>query len=458
MRKIGIWAMMFALTGLMACSSGSSSSDDGGGSSVATITSLGELPQTTSIFNAEASASVSVATSKTAAGTPPLVRDITPTLADTIFWDGLIALINGGEDVTQQIAEDFFNGEGSCRMTQTTGYLIQELQMFGVSICYMQQMPDMSEGVTIDQAPSGVTRENIFDKRDADLITQVNANNMPAGQGGQTGDQTIFIKVYGNDSTTNATDYWIDLWFCANGTANGYEEVRVDGADGSVAQASYHTEEEGNFYANFAGSLTAAADGTVIYDPSASQTATVYDNFYGIHNGQVSVVGNLLTGMEHAQELDQNQEVNATRKILGLSEFTGTSVDTLRFVQGGFAGEMVFGEGTDTFDGAIEYQNTLYENVGANGQYYSDVQNYDFSANSFYSGTLAMPTEPATTLQGFSCSETPDVIVTMDGSDAGVAAQAANCESTFQDMNFCDNEDIGNARGQVEAFMFQEPQ
>ncbi|MBU1918390.1 hypothetical protein KKF63_09735, partial [bacterium] len=100
---------------------------------------------------------------------------------------------------------------------------------------------------------------------------------------------------------------------------------------------------------------------------------------------------------------------------------------------------------SDTFQGAVEYNDTFYDQNNEN-ELYNLVEDFDFSSEDFFTGTVGVSDSVLETLSEYSCSVTPDIVISMDMADTGMMAVSEECEQIWSDMNFCDSESIQQAR------------
>ncbi|EKD41308.1 MAG: regulator of chromosome condensation RCC1, partial [uncultured bacterium] len=192
-----------------------------------------------------------------------------------------------------------------------------------------------------------------------------------------------------------------------------------------------------------AASITEDADGLIQFDSDATKTANVYfsSDDTMTFKADINIEGDVLTVKNYHSFAD------FTNKNKTVSQFSGSSLDDVRFLQGGFASQMTFNSSEqDAFYGAMEYQTNTYADVDQ-GDYYDLVNNYDFSADTFYDGTASLAAALLSAVSDYDCATTADVVVTMDFTNADVLAVKAECESKkLSNMNFCDGDAMQQAR------------
>lgn len=451
MKKIVALGFVAALAMAWAGCGSSGSSGGSTSSTTSAANSLSDLPATSTLVTGGASADLSAKSlGKAATGTPPLLKDITSSNADTYFWNGLLATINatavGSITDAQRIA--YWQGEGYCRMAQTVGYSFQNILQGGTSMCYMQNAPSAANGVAITSGTATAT--TLFDQGTANKVVKVVTSN----EGGGRGSSDIFIKVYGTGDSTGSSGYAADLWFCSSGSANGYEQIRVSNSANTITTTSVHSDF-GNFVGIISASLTTNASGQFIFDSSKDRGATVY---FGPTDGSFTFLGGVTinsAGLITARDYNTGTfggQTN-TNKHAVFANYTGDTMDTLRFSAASFALQDTFGGSPMTINDATEYSTTHYANVDS-GTLLTTAQAERFD-NDIYSGTSSTAYSTAQTkinaISGFSCSTTPDVTVSMDFSASGPQAVAALCENHYANMNFCDGTAVSTVRSKIMA-------
>src|SRR5262249_20848626 len=107
-----------------------------------------------------------------------------------------------------------------------------------------------------------------------------------------------------------------------------------------------------------------------------------------------------------------------------VTSFTGTSVDTLRFLAGAFTGR--HSENGTTFDGGFtggtEYRDTFYA-AAPGTDLVGSLSAVSFDTDDFYT----TPPAPSVDASGFSCTTTPDVAVGLDFANPTMRAAVAPC-------------------------------
>ncbi len=455
-RSLGLMSCVFmmAYASISGCGSGNSSTES---SDTLTVNSLGSLPSvdemlsvaasSSSSFSAKPSMSLSTMRSNVVSGTPPVLSDINESNADAYFWNGLVADINlyvsssgaqGSDPSDPEVQNNFWEGEGSCRMASNVSQSLGNIAQAGTSSCYMSHAPDVlgTESILSGtvSSPSAV-----LDQEESNKLVKVQVSDP------QQGEQNIFIRVFGSSSSEGSAGYAADLWFCnPNGgsTPENFEQIRVNNSTGSMTFLSAGSHEgEATGVVQFAGNISVNSAGEVVFDPNAAQTANVYfSGSFGTFKGYMSVEGSVLnTKNININEYQGNSYTNEVFTISNIS--SNTSGDAL-FLEAGFGFQ---GTNQDAHYGGTEYQDSRYVAVNS-GTLYDLVNNYDFSGDSFFTSAIDEATSLTSGVANYSCSESPDVVVAMDMSSAGMQSVQALCEVDWETSNFCDSSSIQAAR------------
>ena len=460
-RLFGLFVVMGVLALTAYGCNGSGSSSDGG-SVAASVDDLSDVPTVGDMLSVSTTsatvADLAVSKSKTVSGINNVkqVKNITSSNADTYFWNGLVSQINStGYTANATDAQDFIRGLGSCRMVHGAEYAFHAILDAGVSSCYMRSVPGVSSGVSAVVTSTGeaVTDASSLMVRAAStkVIKVVQTNSEGEGES-----QTIFMRVYGSSTSEGSASYATDLWFCNPDTGDliGYENLRVNQSTGVMTDKMYfkssNTEE---MYSDFSGKLTTSGS-SVSFDPEEAQTVDVIemmgsDSF----KGHVSVNGDQML-VKSWQDHSYDGEA-LTDKARMSAQYSGTNADDLKFYQGGVAIYHSQGAETPVSESmGTEWQDDHYEYTGT-GDYYDAVNGFDFDSDSFWDGTIAIPSEVTSVVSDYDCSATSDYTITMDMSDSAVQAIADSCENPFNDsdMDFCDSVSVQTAMAAVMSAM-----
>lgn len=432
-------AVVVAALGLVGCGSSSSPAT----TPAANASSLTELPSVDSLVSTStASADAVVKSTKTITGEAsiPLLKDISADTADKYFWGGLLAKIITAGSATPDQINSYWSGEGSCRMAQATGFAFQQIQDGGTSLCYMQNAP-LTSGVSI--TGGSATPATIFTQDVNSKVIEISTSG-EAKKDGSVGSQTIFARVYGTSTTEGKLGYASDLWFCKDGAVKGYEKLRVD--NGAFTNTSVHTDGGGNFVGTISAKLTTSG-GLLVFDPTQSRSGTAVfqpddGTFNFISSVEIDSAGLMTTRNFSTNSFGDDKTKTNTNKVAVFSNYSGNTMDTLKFTQAGFAVYNDFGGTASPIVGATEWQTSLYAAL-TSGALYDDANKEDFSNDIFLGTSSTLYTDATADLAAattdFDCTTPADDTVAMDFTKTDTAAVATQCESSFANFNFCDN-------------------
>lgn len=437
---------------LLSCGS---SSGDG---STATISSLTQIPDVDTMASGGATSNSNITLpAKAVSGTPPLITAITDSTAKTYFWwtdadNNLVDQLIAAGVATEDDETNFWPMEGSCRMAQMVGYAMQNIKQAGTSACYMKNMPDVLGAdslTTADGATALSTPSEIFNKQASDFIVKVNVANATNPETGEPESQVVYIKIFGTSSLSDANDYNVDLWFCADtaSSATGFETVRYDASAGTLTK-SMQESSFGTFTSSFTAAVTTdSATGLPVFDSASDRVAsnTFSGEFGGstfIDKSEVRITDNLLYAKSY------NIGDSYTNKNFAVAQYSGDAMSALRFIQAGYKGEGSGGEDDIfTYDGGTEYQTDHYAAIAVSALADSTLQDatndYVMASDTFFD---TAPTTPTIDTSDYDCNPTVSYTVAMDFSNSAVQAVATLCENNFQNMQFCDGTDITAAK------------
>lgn len=462
-KNFGIRAFLFvfALSGIFSgCGSSSSSTGSSGTDSSVGVSSVSELPELTDMVSTSSgSSSLSAYLSS---GTPPVVAGITSGDVDPLFWNGLLAtlgarVVSGSFSISNEEMDDFWKAEGACRVAQEVGYAFQNLQSTGATLCYLKNAPTASSGVSI--ASGGVTADELFSQTENSKVIEVQVSGeMPGEEEGEeeSGPENIFIKVFGTSTTEGSSGYAIDLWFCAEGsaTAKGFEQIRVNESTGAFSQISAEGSN-GSFVNQFEGQLTTDSEGSFIFDPDAAQSSEMIFSDSGGDWGDFTFKAKVTRTVDDRLEalswyLNSSEGSSNERKVYTTSAYTGSDSSDFAFSDSGFKTKWTNGNSTESYYGAVEFQDTFYSLV-EEGDFYDVSLAYDFGTEAFFDGDAPEDnTGLLDTRSDYDCAVTPDIVTTMDMSDPGFQSEVvALCEQEYQDMDFCDSETVVDIRNAI---------
>jgi hypothetical protein len=437
-------------SGLVLAGCGSSGSS--GSSTTSTdVSSLDQLPSTASILSTSSSSSSESALlkslGKVVSGTPPEFKSITSNNADTYFWNGRLATIVANNSASQADIDAYWDGEGGCRVAQGVGFSAQQILTAGGSLCYLRNIPSASSDVTI--VSGSATVQEALTQASATQITKVLTSNTP---GQNSDDSTIFLKNYGSGTSDGSSGYAVDLWFCnSSNQVGGYEQIRLNESTGVLTLTSVHADSNGSFAGIISGSLTASGS-SFIYNTTKDRSSNIY---YAPADGSnsfralVTLDGNGLLTTRNNQSGTFGGMSQSFKAALFSNLTSGTtSFDNAGFTQSGYSVVSTWGSNSMAFSGAVEFQSTYYAPNSSNSLM-TNVNAEDFS-NTIYDGDNSTFTSLIAAKSNFSCTTTPDYIVSMDFSKSALAAIATLCENDFSaNMQFCDGSAVSAARNIV---------
>lgn len=454
---IGVVSVLCIAVGTIHCGGSSATGGDSGTTTVADVSDLSQLPSITDMVGEDADASLS---SYAVTGTPPILREILPEDVDSLFYGGLLAELGAlgqDEQPTQDQFDRFWKGESSCRMGSGVGFAFQDIESAGTSLCYMKFMPTIPSAFTVEAGilPEGGAANLFLQEADTKLV-QINvAGGGGDGEGEDNADETIFIKVWGSSETPGTDGYAADLWFCDEGsaTARGYENIRVNSGTGVISHHSVeNSNSNGAFTSDFTGHIITGSDGLPTFDRTQEQSVVVShsssggEQDFGSFKALVTVLGTTLSvkNINERGDGDSNQ-------IYLISEYTGTDISNMRFLSAGVSGKFSH-EGSDNlFSAAVEYQDPSYV---YNGELpiLTTVADFDFDADTFFLAGFDQAEEDLVTTDYPCTGLTPIVVVSLNMEDPTFQTEVeSRCENHFQDMNFCDTEEVWAIRDRIQG-------
>ncbi len=451
-------AALLSYSGIIACgSSGSSSASDS-----VTVSSLSALPSANSFFSAgSSSSSMSPVFSRSSlrqhavSGTPPTIDSIGESNVDTLFFNGLASQINDGLPITQEVSNEFFGDLGNCYNFQMNSQNFFFFDAADTALCYMRNMPNVSSGVTV--VSGDATTSTIFDQAESTKVVQVNASQMPFD--GSPADMTIYLTIYGTNSTEGSTGYAAQIALCSEGSVNSGNWINYNSSTNTLTLSNAQFSGSQTSTIQTIGKLT-TENGSLAYDTSQSRSATQY--FTGSFSGnaitntsQVSLDNNVMTALMRNSFESTTNSGSIMSKFIG--EFTGSSSDDVAFSQTAFAVNNSNVSNNQEFSfsdtSATEFQDTFYNIVDSNSLF-SLVEGYAFT-DTIFTTDMAPNSTLQTQFESLSCSPTVDIVVNIDGTNAAVAAQATACESAFGFSDYCQSTVITNAMTLIQ--MQQQP-
>jgi hypothetical protein len=362
-----------------------------------------------------------------------------------LFWrTGVVDAIAAGTATPEQCGE-FWTGQadgqsggmGACRMAENLGFSLGDILNGDNSICYMKRFPTRANldagAITLlgGEFPGGdPTRLFSVPPGAASRVVKVNVS------GDHEGSQTVFLRVHGASENTAAGDlYAVDLWFCKGGaTADGFERIHI-GTDGLLTSEDQEAHSDGSHNFSVTGYVT-LTDGTVVYDVTRSRHAQV-----------VSVDAPSGYGFKAEHEVRPDDTLasksygtygGGSQLGYAVASFSGTSVDTLRFLAGAFTQRNSSPGGGPSPDvvGSTEYRSTYYA-ASPGSALEAQLAAVDIDTDPFYAAPPAVTVDAS----AYSCSATPDVELALDFANPDGAAVKGQCEQRAYDrMQFCESD------------------
>lgn len=409
------------------------------------ITSLKKLPAPTKLTKAAPqSEGARLAVVSGVAPTLPKLSSGEVDLSTTFWSEGVIdALLDGdpSEEQCQQfwagVEDGQSGGMAACFLTDGVGHSFSTMLMGGTSLCYMKNAPTLtnlqSGAVSLI---SGTLPDNDVTKLFSPPLASDRLVNVQA-QHDEFGSQNIFIRIYSQESNiAEGYHYRYDLWFCNPGQdapsekentsikINGAYKTRVIGRD---------RENNSAFSTMITAFLRMTNDGHPVFDTSQDRRAVVA--FDG--GEQSSFKGDLVITSENKILFKSYESFDGEdRKGYSVAEFSGTSLENLRFLAGANRHHNL--TRNETFQVATEFRDNYYA-AAPESELMSELNDVDFEEDDFYSE----PPSVNPNITGYSCSPQPDVVVAMDMGHEGMRQVRQTCESgnRMEGGAFCSNDE-----------------
>lgn len=407
------------------------------------VTSLSQLPSTSSLVNENAAAASFGITS--VSGTPPTLSSLATTPPETVFWaPGVIDAIISGSPTQDQCNQMFAGqedgqsgGYAACQLAQGVGQSFEPILRSGTSLCYMKNFPTTevyAAGAT--SVVSGTLPDNDITKLfsppsgSTSRIVRVEPT-FPGDEGSQ---ETITIRVYSRGENALAgNQYATDLLFCVRGQAHpfGYERHQVS-TDNLYTSINNEANDFGRHTSTITAYLAQNDSGGVVFDSTRARSA-VLAFVSGASEAFKSELSVSADNYIFAKTYSVFQD--APRKGVSYSNFSGSSIGNLRFLQGAFKDEWfdTFRSETVTSEVATEYRDSFYASAPTS-LLLSTVDAVNFATDSFYAEA------PSVTLDtdNYDCNQNADIVVTLDMTNSAMQTVATTCEGDRLDnMGFC---------------------
>ena len=383
-------------------------------------------------------------------GTPPALGAIPTIGPKTLFWSsGVIEGINGGSPTHQQCSEFFVGqndgesgGLSACHMAQGVGMAFQPIIQGSSGICYLKKAPskaalDAGAITVVKGALPGDDITKLFSvpAGSTDRVVKVATN------GGSSGGQNIFVRISSQGSNTDqGNKFAADMWFCrpSDGTVVGFEKIEL-------ADSNTYSDEIAqvlqDFHATIAGSLKEGDNGALVFDTSKDRQLLINV----VPTPGSTSKASIIIGADNLLKTRSYDVTGAqSRKGYCVSNFSGTGIDDLRFLEGAFKEENFhLTTLAHQSNGASEYRNSLYTSAPTNALL-SNLSDANFDTEAFYSSAPTVNIDTS----AYSCSTEADIIVSMDMSNSALAQAVSDCaRHHINGMNFCSgNSEIAQAQ------------
>ena len=469
-KTLGLLALSF-----LVCACGGSSGSGIGGDSLSNV-GLSDLPAvSTMVGTSDSATALRRALSGRALVTGdeflPLLTEL-PDDPDQYFWNGLIAEIIdvGYNPAGNPDGDAFWDGRGACWMVQSFGQSFKNVLQGGSSLCYMKNIPLVSE-VTI----VGSSAANLFTPTAADKRIKINIENMTDGDGPPSS-QTMNMRVIGTNSIgTNKLEY--RMWSCESVDADApgdLETITVDLDTGEFVSTSIQNKDENAGTFSLSGFLSQDADGSIAWNLNRAREATVHYAFAheggggsneGIFKSTITIDGDQLSSKMYESMVNSwndgaPQTSNNLNKRFLTSIFEGSSLTDLKLRQvasvestsqtGGPWGDAEFTHKTAKDWNATNASDGHYE-TQLSGVLFDIVDIFDFGADDFYAGTLVEP-DVTISVEDYPCDGEADVTVVMDFALPALQAIQDLCDVPWGNYDMC----WGGEVSEAERVIFQE--
>lgn len=452
---------LFAVTALLLGGCGKSSGGGGLGDSLSSLSQLPSADKMLTGTGANGSFKKSFLTERldlkflsainlqTVAGTPPVLKDITATTADTYFWGGLIAVVNSSwnsktTNEKNTIRNQFWGqdtttpgpgGQGSCMMGQSVAESLSRIGDAAGTMCYMKGITSGPSGVTV----TGSTAAAAFTQEAGDKVVKVAVSGMEEHH---RENMDVFFKIYGSNTVTSNI-YKYDMWMCRSGAATSKESLTVNKTTGVMTTTMSQSEGGGSIGEMELTMSLKDSNGTIIIDPSKDRTGV--SKFKGTWGTFASKV--VLTSKDWIYGWRYNNSNWGTDYNFSLAAYTGTSADTFAFLQAAYKGKSTMsGQSAHSYSGITEYQNTKYVAVSSSDlSTDATYSGMDFATDAFF---VAAGTDPSFSNTGLDCSTTANITIAMDFTQAGVKAVQTTCDGEkgkFSNYEMCNSSTMQSA-------------
>lgn len=393
--------------------------------------SLDALPSTSSLVAGGSSASLALAVT----GTPTKLRETKDNL-DQIYFGGVLADIASAGSSTEEQRGQLERGDALCRLATNNADVFSDL--IGGTMCYMQNAPKQTTGLTVVKASDTVTSADyskVFAQESADKHVQIRVT-----QSGQTG---MIANMIIPGSTSSPDAYKVNFYMCKNNEGSlaleSIENYTVDFATGLYSSTGshggsfvYEGEDQTYVGAEIINAYLIKSGSNFVFDPAKdkviqSSGTDSSDSRTGVRKRYITIDSNSqITAKAYGTATSSGN--SESEKIYSISAISGAGHD-IAMPEAGMRMERTWTySGTDyTSDpfGAVEWNTDTYANTESSTIYQS-ISDFSFDSDDFYS---AAPTAPTFESDKYDCSTEGDVILAWDMEDTSFTAVESICDS-----------------------------
>lgn len=402
--------------------------------------SLSELPGADQLVSENTSSSN--ITSFSVSGTPPALPDI-PSIGvkSTFYRPGVLESIIAGtasddqcSELFNSTADGYSGGISACYLTQNVGYSFQNILQSGTTLCYMKNAMTtaMLNAGVIARASGSFPNDNVDD-----LFSTPSGSSSRLVKISFPGDpSSIYIKVFGaNSNSSNGNTYHFQFYSCDGSPSAVSEiedsEIKTDGR--YISTSSSNRVDEGRVSSNRVTAYLTRTNGELTFDNTRTRTALStsqansdkFKSYFELDSS--NVIRNKVYDIFSSN----------SRKGYSISKISGSSISSLRFLEGANNERHVdLSFGTNTYTAGVEYRDSLYVTAPAN-TYVSELSNVNIDTDEFYASIDDVSFDSS----GFSCSATPNVAITLNLANPAFSSVQTLCEGIRLDgMDFCNSD------------------
>ncbi|MCB0331936.1 MAG: hypothetical protein KDD55_00485 [Bdellovibrionales bacterium] len=422
------------------------------------VSGLKQLPGVSGVIASKLSGLINLNSwTRAVSGSPPLIKNFPEVDATSLFWrDGVVSRIADGNP-TNDDCNEFFTGVedgqssglAGCLMAESTGRALENALRSGGSLCYMKNIPTtQSDAIQVisgqENIPDG-NIENIFatPEDDASRLVEIRVSGMPSEDDkNEAQEGKIFIHLQSkNTNKEQKIQYGFKIFFCDTSGENlTSTEFTTIGKQGKVTSVQEGAEQNELYEVLLTGYLTEEDDSSLSYNPDLPRTldATFERTSDQENQGWKDKVSVTFTPQNRIQT--KSYSIEQGRKGYSEIAFVGSSLSDAQFTEGAYKDEYDDNSGGG-FQALVEFRDDRYVSA-PQSELLSALEKVDLLTDPFYQDvTLSFDSSQ------FDCSQTGDVVLSMDMSDESLSDLRATCEGeSLGDMNLCfGNETINQA-------------